>query len=84
MKRFGFIGFGAMARHVLKVLEGYNGAVPELIGILETLDAVGDSGRSWPIGYRWSRPWSSYWLCDQTSSSSVQYPPWCARTQRMS
>ena len=41
MKRFGFIGFGAMARYVLKVLEGYNGAVPELIGILDTLDAVG-------------------------------------------
>ena len=38
MKRFGFIGFGGMARHVLKVLEGYNGAVPELIGILETRD----------------------------------------------
>lgn len=42
MKRFGFIGFGAMARHVLKVLEGYNGAVPELIGIVEARDVVGE------------------------------------------
>ena len=41
MKQFGFIGFGAMAHHVLKVLDIHDGAVPELICILETRDVVG-------------------------------------------